>query len=43
MAEVKLIAKHGDFTIEIKGKNVENIVTLYQELRMRLEVVKREG
>lgn len=43
MANIKLIAKHGDFTVEVEGKKPDEIIALYQELLMKLETLKREG
>lgn len=43
MATIKLIAKHGDFTIEVESEKIDELITLYQELLMKLEVLKREG
>ncbi len=43
MAEIKLIAKHGDFTIEVKDSKPDNLIVLYQELLMKLEVLKKRG
>lgn len=43
MAELKLIVSHGDFTIEIKDKKPDDLISAYQELLMKLEVLKKEG
>ena len=43
MAVIKLVAKHGDFVIEVEDKKVDDIIVLYQDLLMKLEVLKHEG
>lgn len=43
MAKIKLIAKHGDFIIEVEDKKVDEVIVLYQEFLMKLETLKREG
>ena len=40
MVVIRLEAKHGDFTLEVKASNVDKVISLYQDFVMKINKIK---
>lgn len=36
-AQIKLIARHGDYTVEVKGKDASKVVVAYQDILIKMQ------